>query len=98
MAKRIKIPDYAKDCVKTGLEILKNRKKRFTPEESKTMGIYLGKHIGNIICNRKFLEERELRQIALFYNEVKDLVNDQNEEVILIWGGEKFCKLVSEIY
>jgi hypothetical protein len=90
MQKRIKIPKYAKNQAKKGLEERKKNKAGLTPKEAKKLGIYSGVARAKQIISNKYLDEKDLKSIARFYIRFKNCKTPKCETAIKLWGGRKF--------
>jgi hypothetical protein len=98
MPKRLKVPKYAKEEARKGLQERKENKAGLTPKEAKKLGVFSGVARAKQIISNKYLDENDLKGIARFYSRFKNCKTPRCETALRLWGGRRFGKLLNSIY
>jgi len=96
--KRLRVPLYAKQEAKRGLQERKENKAGLTRAEAKVLNITSGVVRANQIIKNEFLKEDDLKAIARFYLRFRNRNTLKSNTAIRLWGGRRFGSLLAKIY
>lgn len=95
----IKIPSYAKQAAKRGLQLRatlpESQKFGIDPGEASKLGIDSGVTRARRIIKNDYMPEWEAKKVARFYSRFKNKTGPRAEGAHLIWGGRRFEKTIA---
>jgi len=96
MAKRLKVPKYAKEAAKRALEfnkkVPKSQKVGLTKSEAKRKGINSGVERAKKLINNDSISMGDARAVCNFKRFLGMKQTVRVEAVIDLWGGKRFIK------
>ena len=98
MPKRIRVPGYAKEAAKKGLEQREKNNAGLTKAQADKLGITSGIERAKQIIKNTYLDEDDLKAIARFYLRFRNFKSGRAETALKLWGGRRFGQLLANIY
>lgn len=95
---RIKVPSYARDAAKRGLDERKINKAGLTKEEARKLGINSGVERAKQLVKSKTISIHDAKRIGAFYDRFKNQDSPRVETAIRLWGGRQFGRRLANEY
>lgn len=93
---KIKIPSYAKQSAREGLEERKDNKAGLTKSQANKLGINSGVERAKQLLGNKTISKKDAVRIGAFYDRFKNCRTPRCETAIKLWGGRKFGRDLSK--
>lgn len=95
---RIKVPSYAKEAAKKGLDERKINNAGLTKEEAGKLGINSGVERAKQLIRSKTISVNDAKRIGAFYDRFKNQDSPRAETAIRLWGGRQFGRRLANEY
>lgn len=95
---RIKVPEYAREAARRGLEERKMNKAGLTKSEAQKLGINSGVERAKQLVRSKTISVADAKRIGAFYDRFKNQDSARSETALRLWGGRRFGMRLANEY